>query len=74
MSIIGEILMQNDVEIGIFGGTGIYDYGLLEDSKELVIDTPFGKTSDSITIGIFKERKIAYKTGGRSLQGAWTFP
>jgi 5'-methylthioadenosine phosphorylase len=52
--------MQHQAEIGIFGGTGIYDSGLLEDSKEISIDTPYGKTSDSITIGTFKDRKIAF--------------
>lgn len=52
--------MQKDIEIGIFGGTGIYDSQLLEDSEEVVIDTPYGKPSDSITIGVFKGRKIAF--------------
>ena len=51
---------MEQVEIGIFGGTGIYDSGLLQDSKEINIDTPYGKTSDSITIGTFRERKIAF--------------
>jgi 5'-methylthioadenosine phosphorylase len=50
----------NDVEIGIFGGTGIYDSGLLENPQEIVSDTPFGKPSDSITVGYFKGRKIAF--------------
>lgn len=52
--------MEKDVEIGIFGGTGIYDSGLLQDAQEIKIDTPFGKPSDSITVGIFKGRKIAF--------------
>jgi len=52
--------MDSDVEIGIFGGTGIYDSGLLENPKEIIIDTPYGKPSDSITVGIFKGRKIAF--------------
>ena len=52
--------MENDVEIGIFGGTGIYDSGLLKESKEVTIKTPYGKPSDSITVGIFKERNIAF--------------
>ena len=52
--------MEKDVEIGIFGGTGIYDSGLLENPQEITIDTPYGKPSDPITIGIFKERKIAF--------------
>ena len=52
--------MEKDVEIGIFGGTGIYDSEILEDAKEITIDTPFGKPSDAITVGIFKGRKIAF--------------
>lgn len=52
--------MEKDVEIGIFGGTGIYDSGILENAKEITIDTPFGKPSDAITVGIFKGRKIAF--------------
>jgi len=52
--------VEQNAEIGIFGGTGIYDSGLLKEAREIVIDTPYGKTSDSITIGTFKERKIAF--------------
>ena len=48
--------MDETAEIGIFGGTGIYDSGLLKDSKEITIDTPYGKTSDSITVGEFNGR------------------
>ena len=52
--------MEKDVEIGIFGGTGVYDSGLLEDAQEVDIDTPYGKPSDTITVGTFNERKIAF--------------
>ncbi len=52
--------MDKDVEIGIFGGTGIYDSGILENPQEIEINTPYGKPSDKITIGIFKGRKIAF--------------
>ena len=51
---------MEQAEIGIFGGTGIYDSGLLKESKEITVDTPFGKTSDSITVGVFKGRKVAF--------------
>ena len=51
---------MEQAEIGIFGGTGIYDSGLLSESKEIIVDTPFGKTSDSITVGIFKGKKVAF--------------
>ena len=52
--------MEKDIEIGIFGGTGIYDSGLLKDVQEIDIDTPYGKPSDTITVGVFNGRKIAF--------------
>jgi len=52
--------VEKDVEIGIFGGTGIYDSGLLENSQEIDINTPYGKPSDTITVGMFNGRKIAF--------------
>jgi len=52
--------MEKDVEIGIFGGTGIYDSGLLENTQEIEINTPYGKPSDTITVGTFNGRKIAF--------------
>ena len=53
-------MTEKKAEIGIFGGTGIYDSGMLQDSKEITIDTPYGKTSDSITIGNFHGTNIAF--------------
>lgn len=47
-------------EIGIFGGTGIYDSGLLEGGEEVTVDTPYGRTSDAITVGRFSGRGIAF--------------
>ena len=52
--------MNENVEIGIFGGTGIYDSGILKNSKEITVDTPYGKTSDSITVGQFNGRNVAF--------------
>ena len=52
--------MEKNVEIGIFGGTGIYDSGLLENPQEIDMDTPYGKPSDKITVGVFNGRKIAF--------------
>ncbi|MEM3382550.1 MAG: S-methyl-5'-thioadenosine phosphorylase [Nitrososphaerales archaeon] len=53
-------MKEGKVEIGIIGGTGVYDPGLLEDSREIKVYTPYGKPSDLITIGFFKGRKIAF--------------
>ena len=52
--------MQENAEIGIFGGTGIYDADLLKDVHEVTVDTSYGRPSDAITIGTFNERKIAF--------------
>ena len=38
-------------KIGVIGGTGLYDIEGLKDIEEVDINTPFGKPSDSITIG-----------------------
>jgi 5'-methylthioadenosine phosphorylase len=53
-------MTDQQIEIGIFGGTGIYDSGLLKDSKEITIKTPYGETSDTITIGEYNDRRIAF--------------
>ena len=38
-------------KIGVIGGTGLYDIDGLTDIEEVALDTPFGKPSDTITIG-----------------------
>ena len=53
-------MTKDQAEIGIFGGTVIYDSGLLENNEEITIETPYGKTSDTITIGNFQGRNLAF--------------
>ncbi|MBD3352772.1 MAG: S-methyl-5'-thioadenosine phosphorylase, partial [Candidatus Lokiarchaeota archaeon] len=48
----------DDVEIGIIGGTGS-DLAL-ENEKKIKVYTPYGAPSDLISIGEFKDRKIAF--------------
>ena len=47
-------------EVAVFGGTGMYDSGLLEDAREINVKTPYGETSDSITVGVFRGRRVAF--------------
>lgn len=47
-------------EIGIIGGTGVYDPGILEDVREMKVYTPYGAPSDLITLGTYKGRRIAF--------------
>jgi 5'-methylthioadenosine phosphorylase len=47
-------------EIGIFGGSGLGDPKLLTNVKEINIETPYGKPSDSITIGELAGKTVAF--------------
>jgi 5'-methylthioadenosine phosphorylase len=46
--------------IGIIGGTGIYDSNIFDIIDEIKISTPYGDTSDKITICTYNEKKIAF--------------
>lgn len=51
---------DSSIEIAIIGGTGIYDSGLFQHEKVIKPHTPYGPTSDYITIGEFDNRKVAF--------------
>ena len=46
--------------IGIIGGSGLYHFEGLSNVREMDVDTPFGKTSDSIMMGSLEGRPIAF--------------
>ena len=47
-------------EIGIIGGSGLYQMKGLTDLHEVALDTPFGKPSDSYMVGSLAGRKVAF--------------
>jgi 5'-methylthioadenosine phosphorylase len=47
-------------KIAVIGGSGLYDIEGLTNIEEVNIDTPFGKPSDTITIGRLEEASIAF--------------
>ena len=49
-----------DAEIGIIGGSGLYQMNGLTDIREVALDTPFGKPSDSYILGTLSGRKVAF--------------
>lgn len=49
---------RNYAEIGVFGGSGFYS--LLENVREIKVDTPYGPPSDSIMLAEVKGRKVAF--------------
>jgi len=50
--------MNHNADIGIFGGSGFYSF--FDDIKEITIDTPYGATSDSISLANFEGKTIAF--------------
>ena len=47
-------------KVGVIGGTGLYDIEGLTDIEEVDVDTPFGKPSDTITMGKLEGVGIAF--------------
>jgi 5'-methylthioadenosine phosphorylase len=48
------------VEIGLLGGTGLYEIEGIEVFEEVGLDTPFGQPSDSYIIGELEGKKVAF--------------
>lgn len=49
---------NHTAEIGVFGGSGFYS--LLEDVREVKVDTPYGPPSDSVFLATVSGRKVAF--------------
>jgi 5'-methylthioadenosine phosphorylase len=54
------VAVTETAEIGIIGGTGVYDQENFEDVKEIKVFTPFGETSDLVSVGVYKNVKVAF--------------
>jgi 5'-methylthioadenosine phosphorylase len=52
--------MNERTEIGIFGGTGLYQMEGFSDVREVKVATPFGEPSDSLVLGTLEGRKVAF--------------
>jgi len=49
---------MNSAEIGVFGGSGFYS--LLDEVREVKVDTPYGAPSDSLFLATIHGRKVAF--------------
>ena len=50
---------MSDAEIGVFGGSGFYSF--LDDAEDVVVvDTPYGPTSDRFVIGDVGGKRVAF--------------
>ncbi len=53
-------MANNSADIGIIGGTGVYDPGLFSSKREIKVHTPYGEPSDLVTIGEYSGVKVAF--------------
>jgi len=47
-------------DLGVIGGSGVYDPDIFEDSTEISIDTPFGKPTSDISVGWVGDKRVAF--------------
>jgi 5'-methylthioadenosine phosphorylase len=52
------VVDRASAEIGVIGGSGLY--ALLDDALEVEVDTPFGRPSDRVTVGLVGDRAVAF--------------
>ncbi len=52
--------MSERAEIGIIGGTGLYQMEGFTDVREVAVPTPFGPPSDSLMVGTLEGRRVAF--------------
>ena len=52
--------MSATAEIGIIGGSGLYEMEGFTDVTEVFLDTPFGKPSDAFVVGTLEGRRVAF--------------
>lgn len=52
--------MKETASIAIIGGSGLYHMSGLENTKEQIIDTPFGETSAPIVVGTLEGKRVAF--------------
>ena len=48
------------VQIGIIGGSGLYDMADVTDRREVKVDTPFGEPSGPYLLGTLRGRRVAF--------------
>ena len=52
--------MTKHVALAIIGGSGLYEMAGLSDTREHRIDTPFGKTSAPVIVGMLEGQRVAF--------------
>src|SRR4029079_3803788 len=62
--------MTNDIQIGIIGGSGLYDMAELTGREEKTISTPFGDPSGPYVVRTLRGKRVAFRArhgGGHTI-------
>ncbi len=52
--------LESAAEIGIIGGTGVYDPKIFKKVRNIKVFTPFGEPSDLVSIGLYQNTRVAF--------------
>jgi 5'-methylthioadenosine phosphorylase len=52
--------MSNDIQIGIIGGSGLYEMAELTEREEATVTTPFGDPSGPYVLGTLRGKRVAF--------------
>jgi len=52
--------MENAADVGIIGGSGLYEMEGVTDVREIEVSTPFGAPSDKLILGKLEGQRVAF--------------
>lgn len=52
--------MDTKIDVGVIGGSGLYEMDGLTQTKEVQVDTPFGDPSDAFIVGELEGKRVAF--------------
>jgi len=52
--------MAEKIDVGVIGGSGLYEMDGISSIREVRVDTPFGSPSDSFVVGELSGRRVAF--------------
>ncbi len=53
-------MKEATAEVGIIGGSGLYEMEGVTDAREVAVETPFGPPSDRVVVGRLEGRSVAF--------------
>jgi len=55
-----DVLREGPIQVGVIGGSGLYDIEGLQNVESVSVETPFGKPSDDLIVGTLSGVRVAF--------------